>query len=207
MALFLKEKQFILKPPCGQLPQSPSNEITAVFFSKEISEISLCWEGSSVKVRTGKKSSSCSRVGLGCMAQDVGFVMRGAGRSASPSALLVGFPSPYLVKDSKCAFDPLFRSLPCAELRMCCFGGTWAVGMWKMRRVIMTLREVVVVLALILRRCAGEFLLSVLFNTAFCWFLFSPETIVRGYQPMVLVVNLFPNLCSSTGKSSMCSPF
>lgn len=159
------------------------------------------------------KSSSCSRVGLGCMAQDVGFMMRGAGRSASPSALLVGFPSPYLVKDSKCACDPLFRSLPCAELRMCCFGGTWAVGMWKMRRVIMTLREVVVVLALILRR--GELLVnfsSLFYSTqpfaGFCslwrpswgvtspwslwWICFLISAVPQGNLPCALLSNHLP---------------
>lgn len=72
MALFLKEKQFILKLPCGQLTQSPSNEITAVFFSKEIS---LCWEASLSEGEDWEKSSSCFRVGLGRMGQDVGFTM------------------------------------------------------------------------------------------------------------------------------------
>lgn len=83
----------------------------------------------------------------------------------------------------------------------------WDLSCGSVEPVIMTLREVVVVLVLILRRCAGEFLLSVLFNTAFCWFLFSPEPNVRGYRSMVLVVTLFPNHCSSSGKSSRCSPF
>lgn len=84
MALFLKEKQFILKPPCGQLTQSPNYEMTAVFFLKEIS---LCWEGSLREGEGWEKTSSCSRVGLGCVGQDVAFVVQGAGCSASPSAL------------------------------------------------------------------------------------------------------------------------
>lgn len=81
MALFVKEKQFILKPLCGQLTQSPSNEITAVFFSKEIS---LCWEGSLSEGEDWEKTSSCFRVGLGCMDQDVVFMMQGGGCSGSP---------------------------------------------------------------------------------------------------------------------------
>lgn len=92
--------------------------------------------------------------------------------------------------------------IPCSVLCLpedVLFWWDLSLGMWNLSCVLITLREVVVVLVLVLRRCAGEFLLSVLFNAAFCWFLFSPETNVRGYHPIVLVVSLFPNLSSHWG--------
>lgn len=103
---------------------------------------------------------------------------------------------PILGKAGKYAFDPL-GFLPLNILAWCLspalpFAGDmpflWDLSWEKVEPEVCDsdlLREVVV-LVFILRRCCGEFLLSVLFNTASYYFLFSPETRVRGYCSAIL---------------------